>query len=111
MLGLRADQPGSDDSIAIVEDGGLAGSDTVNRLVELEPKALLGRVDARPHGRGAVPQLDVGTRRANVESARHFDRCASERLAWSHDDDVRARVGTQRIERLGSCDAKTLSLT
>src|SRR5438552_950647 len=110
MLGVGPDQPGANHGVILVEHGGLAGRDAVDRRVELEAKAVLDRLDACGDGLGAVAQPDVRSLDRDMKVARHVDGRTSERLVRADDDSVRARDRAHRVQRPRRGDSQALPL-
>src|SRR4051794_13770196 len=106
MLGTVSDLPGADDDAPVVEDGCLSVCDAVRRLVELQPEAARGRLDACGDSLGAVTELDLCALDRHVQPTGRLDRRAGERQAGPDDDGVRAHIGAGRIERLRRRDAE-----
>src|SRR5438132_256350 len=107
---MWADQAGADHHVLLVQHGRLPGSDAERGLVEVEAKSMVGRIDPCSDRAGAVAQLGVGACDRDIQRAADVDGRAPERFARTDDDGVRARVGADRVERLGRRDPEALPL-
>jgi hypothetical protein len=67
--GSGPDQPGADDDVVLIQDGGLSGSYAVGRAVELDPKTAFLQVDPGGNGLGSVAKLHVCPIHGHVEVA------------------------------------------
>src|SRR4029453_3441945 len=110
MLGAVADLSGSDHDVAVVKHRGLAGGDPVAGRVENDPETAGYFLDGGRRCVGAVAQLHRSPVDRQIETSGDIDRRARERRPRADDDGVRARVRTQRVQRLWGRDAESLAL-
>src|SRR5579884_1881385 len=110
ILLRRRDRPVADDGVPVIEHRGLPGSDAVGGLVELEPEATGGGLDAGRHRRRAVAELRLDPVGVRVEPAADVHLRAGERGARADDDRVRGRPRAEDVERLGRGEAQATPL-